>query len=149
MSPVVRRAQTVVLWIATLLCSVSIGTSGAAKLAATGGWDRLFASWGYPSWFVIVIGVVEVLGVVALYVRPVAWAGAFVLAGVMAGAFATLVTHPGSHFVGGRQAPMGATTPAVLCVVLLALGYVRWRQVRSAKLSAVGPTPASSSAASS
>jgi len=78
-----------------------------------------------------VIGAVEVLGAVALLVRRVAWLGALALAVVMLGAIGTLVAHPGSHFFRGRQAPMSPVTPLIWFVLLVAIGIVRWRELRS------------------
>ena len=132
-------AQVVALWVATVISAVSIGSTGLAILFTTGEWNRLFASWGYPLWFMVAIGVTEVLGAAALFVRKIAWLGAFTLAAIMLGAYATLATHPGSHFFRGRQAPMGTTGPAVLFVLLVIIGTGRWRQTRRLKLSGQAP----------
>jgi len=125
-----HRAGTVALWTATVIPALSLGLAGVAKLSTHGEWDRLFVSWGYPIWFMFLIGVVEVLGAAGLFVRRTAWLSAYLLAAVMLGAFATLASHPGTHLLRGRQAPMGSTTPAVMFVLLTIVGTVRWRQRR-------------------
>jgi len=128
-----RGAGSVALWTVTVLAAVAIGSSGLSKLLTKGEWDRLFASWGYPIWFMFAVGCAEVVGAAALFVRRFAWAGALVLAAVMLGAAATLLVHPGSHFFRGRQAPMTAATPLVWFVLLSCIGVTRWAQGRAGR----------------
>jgi len=125
------RAQFVALWITTGLLAAVVGLSGLSKLTTSGEWDRLFVSWGYPAWLALVIGGLEVAGAAALLARRTAVIGAGVLATIMLGAVATLVTHPGSHYFRGRQAPISTTEPIIWFALLLAVGAVRWRQQRT------------------
>lgn len=130
MSKVSRRAGSVALWAVTVATALGIGSAGLSKLLTTGEWDRLFQAWGYPLWFMVTIGCVEVMGAAALLVRRFAAAAALVLAAVMLGAAGTLIAHPGSHFFRGRQAPMSPATPLVWVVLLSVIGIARWRQMR-------------------
>jgi uncharacterized membrane protein YphA (DoxX/SURF4 family) len=129
MSNMSRRVRVLALWVVSVAAALAIGSAGLSKLLTTGEWDRLFAFWGYPQWFMLVVGSLEVLGAVALLVRPVAWAGAAMLAAIMLGAAATVIVHPGSHFFRGRQAPLTATAPLVWLGLLSVVGMVRWRQM--------------------
>jgi uncharacterized membrane protein YphA (DoxX/SURF4 family) len=125
-----NRMVTVVMWTITLVAAVAIGFAGLSKLVTTGDWDRLFASWGYPTWFMIAIACAEMFGAAALLIRRFAIVGAAVLGVVMLGGVGTLLTHPGSHFFKGRQAPMTIATPLVWVVLLSVVAALRWRQNR-------------------
>ena len=131
MSDTSRRLRSIGLWALTVFAALGIGSAGLSKLATTGEWDRLFQSWGYPMWFMVAIGGLEILGAAALLVRRFAVAGALALSVIMLGAAATLIAHPGSHFFRGRQAPMTAATPLMWFVFLAVIGFARWRQARS------------------
>jgi uncharacterized membrane protein YphA (DoxX/SURF4 family) len=137
MSTTSERIGGWALWTITALAALGMGSAGISKLFTTGEWDRLFQSWGYPVWFMILIGCIELLGAAALFIRRAAPAAALVLAAVMLGAAATLIMHPGSHFFRGRQAPMTLTTPVVWFVLLTVIGIVRWRQSASSHRAAV------------
>lgn len=128
MSVTSRRVSPFVLWGLSALAALGVGSAGAAKLFTSGEWDRLFQSWGYPLWFMVVIACLEMLGAVALLVPRVAWLGATLLAIVMLGAAATLIAHPGTHLFRGRHAPMTPATPLVWFAVLCGIAVVRWRQ---------------------
>jgi len=62
---------------------------GIAKLIGGLPVDALFESWGYPGAFRFVVGAVEMLGGVGLMIPMVTHRAAFVLIGVMTGAFFT------------------------------------------------------------
>jgi len=127
--PKPNRIATIAVWTITVFAAVAIGSAGLSKLITTGEWDRLFASWGYPAWFMIVVACAELFGAIALLVPRFAVVGAAVLGAVMLGAAGTLFTHPGTHFFRGRQAPMTATTPIIWFVLLSVIAVVRWRKL--------------------
>ena len=58
------------------------------------GWVGRFAGWGYPAWFVPVIGSLELLGVIGLWVPRARQGAVALLAAIMLGAIYTNVTHP-------------------------------------------------------
>lgn len=95
-------------------------TMGWAKFRSDSFWTGLFAHWGYPAWFRIVTGAVEVGAGVALLVPWVTTYAAAVLVVVMAGAALSLA----------RDARM----LDVLTVTLYAVGLcwigVEWRRWR-------------------
>lgn len=126
-----QRVGTWTLWTITVLAAIGMGNAGFGKLFTTGQWDRLFQSWGYPIWFMFLIGCIELFGALALFVRRTAATAAFLLAAVMLGAVGTLITHPGSHFFGARPTPMKLTGPLVLFALLATIGVARWRQMRA------------------
>jgi putative oxidoreductase len=108
----------IALWVLTIVPALGIGIAGAAKLFGHR-WDALFLGWGYPRWFLIVVGVAELAGAVCLLVPKLAAYAAIFLTVVMLGAMMTLLSHP----VG----PLGwGATPLVYAVLLLTLARMRW-----------------------
>jgi uncharacterized membrane protein YphA (DoxX/SURF4 family) len=115
-----RRVVAVLLWAGTAVVGLGIGVAGAAKFV-TGMWQPLFAGWGYPPRFVAVVGAIEILGCVGLFVPRAAFYAAVSLALIMLGAFITLQMHPGG--------PLGwGATPLFYLVVLGAIAVLRWRE---------------------
>lgn len=71
------------------LISLVFGLSGVAKLVALGVEVAAFARWGYPIGFMYFIGILEVAGAVAMWMRKLAPFVASCLAGLALGALAT------------------------------------------------------------
>ena len=130
MSQKSHRVVNWTLWAISALTAIGMGNAGFGKVFTTGQWDRLFRSWGYPMWFMGLIGCIELLGAVALLLPRTAAPAAFLLAAVMLGAAATLIKHPGSFFLGAHPTPMTPASPLILCVLLLVIGIMRLRQMR-------------------
>ena len=57
-------------WIAITLVVLYVGAGGAAKLASVPYVHSSFPKLGLPAWFGYFIGACEVLGCIALFVRP-------------------------------------------------------------------------------
>lgn len=77
----------------TCLLALVFALSGGAKLAGLEFEIQAFARWGYPPWFMVVVGVVEVAGAIALLVGRLSAAAAAALAAMMVGALGTHVIH--------------------------------------------------------
>lgn len=106
-----RTAQVLSVMLALVYLVV-----GFAQIAGVAGVAESFAQWGYPSWFRVVIGVMELAGAALLLVpraSPIAAVGLIVL---MAGAVYT-------HAVSG-QYPM-IVLNLVLIALLAWLGWLR------------------------
>ncbi len=91
-----RIAKEVTLWILTLLLALVCLRSGLMKMPGVPGeafWARDFARWGYPGWFKLVVGIVELGSFALLLVPRVASYGAAAFAVVMVGAIFTHGTH--------------------------------------------------------
>jgi uncharacterized membrane protein YphA (DoxX/SURF4 family) len=109
------------MWVVTAAVALGIGFAGLGKFRQPEMWRPLFAAWGYPAWFMLVVGGVEMGGAISLFIPRVAAYGALVLAVVMLGALATLMTHPGG--------PLGwGATPLVYLVALLGIAAARWQR---------------------
>jgi uncharacterized membrane protein YphA (DoxX/SURF4 family) len=64
-------------WTITVLIGALFVFSGAMKLLARGQVVQLFAHWGYPAWLAMLVGAVELLAGIAIFVpgtrRLAAW----------------------------------------------------------------------------
>jgi uncharacterized membrane protein YphA (DoxX/SURF4 family) len=94
--------------IASWLLAFVFVASGLAKLAGAEMVVQQFQGWGYPRWFVDVVGIGEVVGGLLLLVPSVRVLGALALTIIMIGA-------TGTHIMAGEWASVA------LPVVLLAL----------------------------
>jgi putative oxidoreductase len=87
----------ILLILATLVVALVIGSAAVPKLMNAASQVEAFARWGYPHWFVFVIGALETSGVllllVSLFVRRLALPGALLLTVDMGGAMATRIVH--------------------------------------------------------
>jgi uncharacterized membrane protein YphA (DoxX/SURF4 family) len=86
-------ARSVVVWILSILTALLLLAAGLPKILGQGGWAARFDRWGYPAGFVVVIGVVEVVGALMLLIPRVATVGAAILSVVMLGAAGTHLVH--------------------------------------------------------
>ncbi len=77
------------MWVLTTMVGLMIIVAGAGKFGADSTWISRFAGWGFAPWFVVVVGVAEVLGGVGLFIPKVSLLSAIGLVLVMLGACAT------------------------------------------------------------
>jgi putative oxidoreductase len=93
-----KRSLFVLTWVASILAAFGIGLAGITKFAAAAHWRDLFAAWGFPQWFLPIVGALEIAGAVALLIPRLSLYGALVLGSVMVGAIGTLLIYPTAHF---------------------------------------------------
>jgi putative oxidoreductase len=117
-------AKTIGRWIPALLLASMFIPQGLGKFSATSGWRRAFEHWGYPHWFLLAIGGLELLaGLLVLY-RRTAPVGALLIITVMAGAMWTHVWidhRPGDVF--------HEAVPMTLSLILLAIRRAELRDL--------------------
>jgi putative oxidoreductase len=106
-----RIAKEVALWVMALFLVYVFTKAGIQKFSDTSGWARAFHAWGYPVWFRVLIGIIEVAAAALLLYRPLAALGALLITFVMLGAMGTHV------FVQHR--PSQATNEIFLLVLAL------------------------------
>ena len=112
-----RLAGTIGLWALQVLFGALFVVIGVAKFGdAT--WARNFARWGYPDGFYMVVGVLEAVGGLLLFVPRFASYATAMLGIIMIGASLTHFVHGEMH----RVAP-----PLVYLAVLTIVGIARWR----------------------
>lgn len=95
------RILSLTRWGVILLLSGAYGIAGVMILM--GKFTPQFLAWGYPGWFVYIIGVLEIGGAVGLYHHKSYGTSTLLLAVIGAGA---VLTHVGHHE--GLVAPLPA-----------------------------------------
>jgi uncharacterized membrane protein YphA (DoxX/SURF4 family) len=110
------RGKTIALWVASGLLAALFVLSGSMKFVNAEEAEKLFAKSGYPDWFRVLIGVIEIGGGLALLIPRTTFYAAAALAVVMAGAVFT-------HLRQG-EIPQSAV-PFVLLLVLVVIAYTR------------------------
>lgn len=109
--------KTIAIWIVSVLLAAMFVMSGGMKLINPAQASGMFVNYGYPAWFALVIGAVEVIGGVLLLVPRVAFYAAGALAVVMAGAAFT-------HLKTAGEAPR-AIVPIVLLLLSIVIALAR------------------------
>jgi uncharacterized membrane protein YphA (DoxX/SURF4 family) len=84
-----RIGLEVLLWALCALLIMVFARAGLAKFDATSGWARAFDHWGYPVWFRILIGALEVTAAALLLWPRTAAFGAGIIIMIMLGGMGT------------------------------------------------------------
>lgn len=86
-----RIAREVLLWVLAAMLILVFVRAGLDKFDGSSGWARAFTFWGYPVWFRILIGVLEIgAALLLLWPRTAAYGAAIIIA-VMLGGMGTHV----------------------------------------------------------
>ncbi|MCK6554242.1 DoxX family protein [Candidatus Binatia bacterium] len=109
------RVQIFAIWVLTTLLVALFVLAGGGKLAATEQAAAEFARFGYPQWFMLLIGALELLAGLSLLFPRSALPGALTLVPVMAGAVWT-------HWRLGEPVLAPATAGGMLAL----LAWLRW-----------------------
>ena len=120
----VQAAKVAGMWLPAILLILVFARQGWAKFSDASGWAAAFRHWGYPDWFRVTIGVLELSAVLLLALGRTAAYGAIIIIVVMLGAWATHLI-----FDGGRHMT-SEVVPLVLASIVL---IVRRGQLRSAQ----------------
>jgi putative oxidoreductase len=126
---VVRVAKEVGKWIPALLLVMIFVPQGWSKFSDTSGWAAAFRGWGYPDWFRIGIGVIELVAAACLLWRRTAPVGALLIIAVMLGGMGTHIA-----FDNGRHLT-SEVVPLTLSLILL---WLRWDIARRYLAALVG-----------
>jgi len=121
-------AGRVVLILVTLLLVLEFASTGGAKLMNSAGQVANFTHWGYPHWFMFVIGGLEAGGALLLlgsiFVRRLALPGAMLIAVDMCGAIFTHIAH-------GEWQNLVLPVPLLVLVIVIGwLGRKSWLGAR-------------------
>ncbi len=103
----------------TVATSVLFGLAGAFKLTAAEQMVQAFEGFGFPGWFMFLVGAGELGGAIVLLLPPIAFLGGLGLMAIAGGAFVT-------HVASGDA--FGAMVPSIVFFVLAAL--VTWLRGR-------------------
>jgi uncharacterized membrane protein YphA (DoxX/SURF4 family) len=89
LTPRGNRIVHILLWSVTILVVALFLVEGGAKLVLDPGTVRVFLKWGYPAWFVIIVGILEFAGAILILIPQLALLGAILLVVDMIGAIMT------------------------------------------------------------
>ena len=103
--------------ILALLLALAFLGAGGSKLAGDAMHVANFDRWGYPSWFMYVTGLIEVVAALLILLPKTRFYGAALLVPTMIGAILT-------HIVGGD----GLDTIIAPLVLLALVGFVAWTE---------------------
>jgi uncharacterized membrane protein YphA (DoxX/SURF4 family) len=110
-----KIAKEVFAWMLALLLVVMFAHAGIVKFDPHGGWTRAFHNWGFPDWFLITVGVLEVAAALLLLVPRTARFGAAIIIVLMIGGIGTNLMH------GGVRRTIGSVIPLILASIVFAL----------------------------
>lgn len=120
MDNVKQKLKGIGTWIVVVLQTLTMGMAGFAKLGPRADWwQTSFVSWGYASWFSTVIGILEVIGALALLVPKLTAYASIMLIIIMTGALSTVITNDSS---------LGVLAPTMHITVSVALLALRWKK---------------------
>ena len=109
----VRVVKIIGMWIPAILLVLVFARQGWAKFDNASGWAVAFRHWGYPDWFRVTIGIMELTAVVLLLLGRTAAFGAILIILVMLGA-------EGTHLIFDRGQHMTSeVVPLVLATIVL------------------------------
>jgi uncharacterized membrane protein YphA (DoxX/SURF4 family) len=86
---VIKTAKEVVLWLMCLFLVYVFLKAGMQKFSNASGWARAFHVWGYPVWFRVLVGIVEISAALLLLYKRLAALGALLIVAIMLGGMAT------------------------------------------------------------
>ncbi len=78
------KTRSVIGWILVALLAAGYGLAALGKL--TGAQTEMFSGWGYPAWFAMLIGVLELAGALGLLIPKTTRYAILGLTGIMLGA---------------------------------------------------------------
>lgn len=110
-----QLALDIVLWVFALFLAWIFVRQGWSKFDDASGWSRAFRAWHFPTWFRIMIGVLETGAAVLLLTRRTAFAGAVIIIVVMLGAMAT-------HIYWGRPQQVTSEVLPLFLATMVAIG---------------------------
>lgn len=120
---VIKVAKIVGTWLPAVLLILIFARQGWSKFSDASGWAAAFRHWGYPDWFRVTIGVLELAAVGLLALGRTAVFGAIIIIVVMLGAWATHLIYDGGRHMTSEIVPL-----ALANIVLI----VRRRQIAGA-----------------
>ena len=130
----VTVARLIGMWLPAILLVLIFGRQGWSKFSDTSGWAIAFRHWGYPDWFRVTIGILELSAVVLLALGRTAAFGAVVIIVVMLGAWATHLIFDGGRHMTSEVVPLVLASIVLIVrrhqVATAARSFRRWRDAR-------------------
>jgi len=104
-------------WVLSGVLAVMFLFAGGFKLSGAQVAIDNFANWGYPDWFRVVTGLIEVAAGVLVVIPRTSFLGVALILPTMVGAMLTHLVHAET-----RNVPL----PLILFVLAAVLAYLRW-----------------------
>lgn len=101
-----KIAKIIGTWLPAILLILIFARQGWSKFSDTSGWAIAFRHWGYPTWFRLMIGTLELGAVVLLALGRTAAFGAIIILVVMLGAWATHLMFDSGHNMTSEVVPL-------------------------------------------
>ncbi|HVR39878.1 MAG TPA: DoxX family protein [Thermoanaerobaculia bacterium] len=108
-----RVAKEIAVWLLTIFLVFLFARAGIAKFDDASGWSKMFRAIGFPVWFRILIGILEVGAAVLILIPRVAIYGTMLIGVVMLGAIGTQLVQHHLH-----PAPFSALAIATIVFLL-------------------------------
>lgn len=106
----IKVARVIGTWLPAILLVLIFVPQGLAKFNDSSGWARAFRFWGYPDWFRITIGALELLAALLLIAGRTAVLGAMTIMVIMLGAMATHLILEGGRHITSEIVPLTLAT---------------------------------------
>ncbi len=92
---VLRKIQGILLWVITAYIAFTFIKNGILKFDPEGFWGPAFERWGFPVWFLFLVGFLETAGgiLIVIPVPKIRFFGGITIGVVMMGAFITRLIH--------------------------------------------------------
>ncbi|MEK9945341.1 MAG: DoxX family protein [Alphaproteobacteria bacterium] len=106
------RGRTIAVRILTIITAAVFAMAGFSKISGAEQMVSAFNAFGFPPWFMTLVGIAEVVGAIGLLLPPIAALAGLGLMGIAGGAFIT-------HIASGDS--FGMAVPAIVVFVLAAV----------------------------
>lgn len=106
----IKAARVIGTWLPAILLVLIFVPQGLAKFDDSSGWARAFRFWGYPDWFRITIGALELLAALLLIAGRTAVLGAMTIMVIMLGGMATHLIFEGGRHITSEVVPLTLAT---------------------------------------
>jgi putative oxidoreductase len=101
-----RVAAVAATWLVSLFLAFVFMRAGVDKFSDDSGWARAFVVWGFPAWFRVLIGALEVAAALLLLVPRAAPVGAILIIVIMLGGMGTHIVHDQARHVRSEVLPI-------------------------------------------
>lgn len=85
----IAKVEHILVWLIGAWFAHSLIKNGIFKLDSDGFWTNAFENWGFPAWFRVFIGVLEIVGGILVLIPKTRFYGGILLCVIMLGALTT------------------------------------------------------------
>lgn len=115
-----KKSYKIIYWIATAFLSIGMTAGGIQQMLQIGGYNEIVTSLGYPLYFLSILGIWKILGVIAILIPKFPLLKEWAYAGFFFAMSGALI----SHLVKG-QAISEAVPSLILLIAIISSWYFR------------------------